>query len=412
MVVFVNHECGGAFDRIDWRAHGLDPEYVGQMSPPTTDRRIHSLDGLRGIAALIVVMYHCLLITPSLWDQIAGKPVRNSAQWILAYTPFRIIWAGGEAVWIFFILSGFVLVRPYLGDRQVVVGRYYVRRALRLYVPFVGSFVLAVALRAVQPDRWQNVNGWLFIHQIPTATSDAIRTLFLFTGDHTTYNDVWWSLRWEVWFSALLPLMVIVARRWRAHASWFALVCVVLIGASNAGVTTIHLFGFGHDNPMLYLPMFGIGMALAMAEDRVRSRLEPLKPGTVALGVFVSSAAMTSTVAVLRAVQSTGLAATPAWAIAGPIGIAGAGGLVAFALCGAGFRDVLAMRPMVWLGQRSYTLYLIHEPILVTFVLAFGLTKLTWWWIPFGIAVSIAAAAVTYLIIEQPVLRLIRRVPR
>lgn len=373
-------------------------------------RRIDSLDGLRGVAALIVVVYHCLLVTPTLWDQIAGRPVRNDVQWVLAYTPLRIIWAGGEAVWIFFVLSGFVLVRPYLAGRRVYAGRYYVRRALRLYVPFFGSFALAVALRAARPDPSGHFNGWIFVHRLPTATGDAVRTLFLFAGDSTNYNDVWWSLRWEVWFSALLPVVVIGARRFRPHAGKVAIACLVALGVSNAGVTTVHLFGFGHDNPLLYLPMFGVGVALAMGEDRVRGFLEHRSVRAIALATLGCVIALTSTVALLAALQRPGLSVTPAWMIAGPIGVAGAGGLVALALCGAGVREVLATRPMVWLGTRSYTLYLIHEPIIVTLVLVFGLRTLTWWWLPVGIGVSIAATALIYPLIERPVLRLIRRI--
>lgn len=384
---------------------------ASNRADPGSTRRIGSLDGLRGVAALIVVLYHCLLVTPSLWDQIAGQPVRNTAQWILAYTPIRIVWAGGEAVWIFFVLSGFVLVRPYLAGRHLDSGRYYLRRAIRLYVPFFGSFVLAVVLRAMQPESVTAHNGWIFVHRLPTATSDAVRTLFLFAGDTTTYNDAWWSLRWEVWFSALLPLVVIVARRTRRRAGPFALVCLAIVGASNAGVTTIHLFGFGHANPALYLPMFGIGVALAMGEDRVRAALEDRSRTMILILVVGCSAAMTSTVAVLAVLQRAGLGITPAWAIAGPIGVAGAGGLVALALCGPGFRDVLASRPATWIGERSYTLYLIHEPILVSMALFLGVGTLTWWWIPAGVAASIGATVLVYPLIERPALALIRRIP-
>lgn len=376
-----------------------------------TTRRIRSLDGLRGLAALVVVLYHCLLVTPSLWDQIAGRPVSNPAQWVLAYTPLRIVWAGGEAVWIFFVLSGFVLVRPYLADRSVHVGRYYLRRALRLYVPFFGSFVLAVLLHWVQTRPKERPSGWIFIHEFPTTTADAVRTLFLFAGDSTTFNDVWWSLRWEVWFSALLPLVVIVARRYRHRPGVVVIICLAVIGSSNAGVTSIHLFGFGHANPALYLPMFGLGVALAMGEQQVTAALEGCRKRTIVALAVGCSAALTSTVAILAVLQSTGLSVTLAWMVAGPIGLVGAAGLVALALCGPGLREALSMRPITWLGERSYTLYLIHEPILVSLALLFGLSTLTWWWIPFGVAVSLLVTAVAYQLIERPVLRLIRRIP-
>ena len=376
-----------------------------------TTGRIHSLDGLRGLAALAVVSYHCLLLAPTVWQQMVGNPVRNSVQWVLAYTPVRIVWAGGEAVWVFFVLSGFVLVRPYLDGRRVHAGRYYVRRAIRLYVPFFGSFAVAVFLRWIQTEPTGDPNGWLFVHQFPTAARDAFRTLFLFAGDTTTLNDVWWSLRWEVWFSALLPLVVIAARRWRHRAVPVALGCLVVIGLSDAGVTVLHLVGFGHENPALYLPMFGLGVALAMAEERVRRLLEGRSRRTILGCTVAAGAALTSTVAILALVQLTGVSATVAWGFAGPIGTAGAAALVALALCGPGLRDHLASRPLVWLGERSYTLYLIHEPILVTLALFFGLSTITWWWIPTGVVVSLAATAVAYRCIERPALALIRRIP-
>ncbi|MBS1847568.1 MAG: acyltransferase [Actinobacteria bacterium] len=381
---------------------------VPGTSPTSTDR-IHSLDGLRGVAALLVVIYHCLLVTPTLWDQIAGHPVRGTAQWLLAYTPLRIFWAGDDVVWIFFILSGFVLVRPYLDRRNLATGRYYVRRAIRLYVPFLGSFALAVVLKSLRPAPRGRFSGWIFVHELPTATGDAVKTLFLFAGDHTTYNNVWWSLRWEVWFSALLPFVIPLARRFRAHPIPIAALCLVVIGASNAGVTVLHVLKFGHDNPALYLPMFGLGVALAMGEDRVRVALGSRSTATIIVSTVVCSSLMTSTVAVLALLRHAHLSITAAWAIAGPIGLFGATGLVALALCGPGLRDALASSPMTWLGERSYTLYLTHEPILVFATLALGVQTLTWWWIPFGIACSLATTVVLFPIIERPALWTVAR---
>jgi hypothetical protein len=81
--------------------------------------RLPSLDGLRGVAALIVVVHHTLLTVPSLsvaYFLDGPAAVRGSKAWWLSWTPLHLIWAGGEAVIVFFVLSGFVLALPYVNQ--------------------------------------------------------------------------------------------------------------------------------------------------------------------------------------------------------------------------------------------------------------------------------------------------------
>jgi uncharacterized membrane protein len=77
--------------------------------------RVRSLDGLRGVAALIVVVHHALLTSPTLarvnYGAVPGSV--HGFLWWMTYTPLHLIWAGPEAVFVFFVLSGFVLfLRP------------------------------------------------------------------------------------------------------------------------------------------------------------------------------------------------------------------------------------------------------------------------------------------------------------
>src|SRR6185312_1226739 len=103
--------------------------------------RVRSLDGLRGLAALIVVEHHALLATVP-W--LAGPygpgplPTRGSLDWLLVYTPLHIFWAGQEFVVVFFVLSGFVLSLPIARGGRLRIASYYPARLIRLYLPVWG----------------------------------------------------------------------------------------------------------------------------------------------------------------------------------------------------------------------------------------------------------------------------------
>jgi peptidoglycan/LPS O-acetylase OafA/YrhL len=64
--------------------------------------RLRSLDGLRGLAALIVVIHHSLLVVPGLAAPYFGQSTQSSIQELLAYSPLHLLWAGTEAVFLFF----------------------------------------------------------------------------------------------------------------------------------------------------------------------------------------------------------------------------------------------------------------------------------------------------------------------
>ena len=72
--------------------------------------RLSSLDGLRGVAALIVVVHHSMLVSPNLAAAYYGGEVEGLAANIVTYSPLHLLWGGKEAVVVFFVLSGLVLV--------------------------------------------------------------------------------------------------------------------------------------------------------------------------------------------------------------------------------------------------------------------------------------------------------------
>ena len=116
--------------------------------------RFTSLDGLRGVAALVVLAHHALLVSPAISALFipGGEPPRpGSALWWLTYSPLKLTNAGPEAVVLFFVLSGFVLAIPVLRGGFNWLA-YFPRRFVRLMLPVAGAVALASVLILIHPQ--------------------------------------------------------------------------------------------------------------------------------------------------------------------------------------------------------------------------------------------------------------------
>lgn len=304
--------------------------------------RIGSLDGLRGVAAAVVLLNHSFLVVPSLAQGNVHLPVPDSRAW-LVNTPLHLFWAGGEAVFVFFVLSGFVLTLPALRRPQDWIG-YFPSRLIRLYLPVWVAVALALALHYLVPrSPVAGQSDWLLRHVQDLSLTGLAGDLSL--RSPTVLNSPLWSLKWEVAFSLLLPLFVSVAavtRRW-----WW----ITALGA-------VALSAGGHplrNQVLIYLAMFLLGSALAAGWDRI-AEVRRL-PGAVLL--VASCLGLTSEwwLTVPDALDA------PRSALV----LASAGVLVVLAgKWSPGERFLLGRVPQ-WLGRISFSLYLVHEPIAVSF---------------------------------------------
>jgi peptidoglycan/LPS O-acetylase OafA/YrhL len=169
-----------------------------------TQDRLPLIDILRGVAILMVIYHHLYgdNITVPGWHGF----------WIgdIPFFPFTILSNGFQGVALFFILSGFVLSLPYFSGRRHMQNwsdarQFYRRRFWRLYPLF------AVAV----------LFGMLFIHREPTMALAVkngfmmLSGLFVFSRElfMPPYNWVLWTLGLELWFSLLLPPLLLIARR-------------------------------------------------------------------------------------------------------------------------------------------------------------------------------------------------------
>ena len=75
--------------------------------------------------------------------------------WLVTYTPLHAFWAGTEAVFVFFVLSGF-FVDQRIRQSAVLLAFLLPSRLLRLYLPVVGALAFAAAVVAAVPRRVTN----------------------------------------------------------------------------------------------------------------------------------------------------------------------------------------------------------------------------------------------------------------
>jgi peptidoglycan/LPS O-acetylase OafA/YrhL len=304
--------------------------------------RIGALDGLRGVAALVVLVHHTFASIGPLGDVYFGRPAPRGLEW-LVYSPLHLVWAGPEAVYVFFILSGLVLTLPAL-RRRYHWKAYYPSRLIRLYLPVVVAVVFAVLCALVVPRAGADGHGiWMERQEQSLSLFSVFRNMTLVSPDWL--NPPLWSLRWEVAFSVLLPAYLLVAKR--ASRFW---VLLVLGAAAVSAVGT----AIGDKGILIYLPMFLIGSALAVGLQSDGWLAERYWPWLMGLGL---------------------LGITSSWwlppmigdgnKLAAPVVLLSAFLIVAASVKWGGARRVLESRVVRWFGRISFSLYLTHDPIVV-----------------------------------------------
>jgi peptidoglycan/LPS O-acetylase OafA/YrhL len=333
---------------------------------PTRDR---ALDGLRGVAALVVVTGHVLVSSvPLLANGILTVDTTDvsAPYWLLLYTPLHAFWAGAEAVVVFFVLSGYVLTLPVARGGVFRPASYYPHRLLRLYVPVWGALVFAAVAHFAVEGSGGGGTWWLDAHTRGLGLEQVKESFFLLhgAGDYSLLA-VLWSLHWEVVFSLLLPLFLLFGWATRRFV-WVA----------AAAVLAILCFRGLHEWAR-YLPAFALGALMAFQHSRfssLRGRLAVSGAGVVELVLFACAVVGLTAGWWLRVGDHAlvGHSADLDAQLAPLLVAVGACAALGLALVGPSARRVLETRPLQWAGTRSYSLYLVHEPVLVAIAFALG----------------------------------------
>jgi len=323
------------------------------MTAGQGSRRIASLTGIRTVAALAVCLTHAAFWTGNYTDDFAGR----------IFARFEV------GVAIFFVLSGYLLFRPWVraaaeASTTPGVRRYFPHRARRI-LPAYWIVVTAVyVLYAVAPPggvESATGNGWSgYLRNMTLTQVYGIGHL------HSGLTQMW-SLAAEVVFYLVLPLIgwvLVVAlsrRRWRPDLLIVGLGGVMLISpiwsvvvAGSDGVDlTARLWA------PAFIGWFAGGMLLAVCTRLVRRWPASWSVG-IAIGAFVLSGSaiageptITPTTASATIVKHL-LSLVVAVGLIGPLVFAGRD--LWTRLCGSA--------PMVWFGEISYEFFLVHVVVL------------------------------------------------
>jgi len=312
--------------------------------------RVDSLTGIRAVAAILVVLTHAAYTSGKYTHGYVG----------LVYSRMEI------GVPIFFVLSGFLLFGPWVraaaaGRDGPSVRRYAWHRVRRIMPAYVITVLVAYVIyhfRMAGPNpghTWMGLFRHLTLTQIYTDH-------YLFTYLHQGLTQMW-SLAVEAAFYVALPglawllLVVLCRRQWRPALLMVGLAVLALI--TPAWLVLVHTTDWLPDGARIWLPTYLAwfigGMMLAtLRETGVRAYALVCIPLAVVCYLIASTpiaGAPTTSPEQLR----EGLAKAAFYAVISALAVA------PLALGNHGwYARFLASRPMVFLGEISYEIFLIH----------------------------------------------------
>jgi peptidoglycan/LPS O-acetylase OafA/YrhL len=332
--------------------------------------RVSELDSVRGVAAFVVLLHH-------LWETIlpdqntfplqgfAGfghDRLEDIAFWI-SVTPLRLLFCGHAAVGVFFVLSGFALMKSLEGPSRQGYLPFVVRRILRIYPPF--ALVILVAALASWLIRPEAIPGrdWINEYWLTPVTPGLVLGhlgMIATGGYYTSLNSSMWTLVHEMRVSLVFPLLAAFAVRAprRTLAAALAVFAVLSINHLTAAATapipwpalkTAVLSIFQSLRYCLFF-VFGILLATRPAFLRLPPINRPWLRAVVWAVPFV-----------LLMIPYTAGYVELCYAI-------GAVMLLDLCMRSPTARGLLRHSSLLWLGRVSYSLYLTHLVVLIAAV--------------------------------------------
>lgn len=343
--------------------------------PRAAPQRIFALDALRGLAALAVVMSHCLGAVDI--TAVQEKALRRS---VLAP-----IFHGNGSVDLFFVLSGFVLTRSLIRRRGgAATLAYCLRRVLRIHPPYVLAVLLAwvVSLSISDPGGSHGVSRWLrYYINVHVGPSAVLESLW-FPGIAHNLLPVGWTLYVEMIVSLTLPAMA-----WAMRRSHWSLIVAAAACLPYLGLTS---------QLCLHTVAFSAGAAAFLERERWHAPLagarRVTRTGFLLIAFVVFLLPLFSPLDDWHPLHVLGYTL-------------GSLGIIACVESSNSLRRVLSFGPLLRLGRNSYSLYLLHFPLLVLLAstaprpdspMAGGIALAL-----MVVAATVVAAEISYLVVER-----------
>ncbi|MFE7608076.1 acyltransferase family protein [Streptomyces celluloflavus] len=302
------------------------------MAERRSGNRLAALDGLRLLAALMVVFYHYVAL---------ARPWGHATDTIFP-TAHRAAQYGWLGVEVFFLISGFVICMSVWGR---TLGEFAVSRVSRLFPAYWAGILLTVAVVKTWPEV-TSIRGW----------NAVITSLTMLQGGNNTPNvdPVHWTLFVELKFYLIVAVVVLFGVTYRN--------CLILCGVWTAAAALAPVL----KTPLLtafampqYAPFFIAGIAFYLMRRH--------RPNAVLWAIVILQLLLAQRYIPYRLATSVGKAAAealPTWPARVVI-------ITAFALVGAialGACDRIRWKWLTTAGALTYPLYLIHLNIGMTLI--------------------------------------------
>lgn len=358
------------------------------MDQQKPTERWSEIDGIRGFAASVVVLYHFLLFSA---DTLPGW-----VPWVFAYSPLYLFITGFESVLMFFLISGFVLSLPYhRNPNHLDYVPFLIRRVARIYLPYLGALFLAVLGNSF--FHGLKLNDWFaqtWSHPVDPGTV-VQHILFLGNYNYSAFNNAFSTLIFEMRISLIFPMLCIGVIR-------LGYIWSLIIGIGSAILSVVLTrIGVPFETSCTFriVTIFIVGILLARLLLAHREDLLKL-PAHLRVGGLIVS---------LVFYISAHLVPSPARDV---LTLLGACGIIISAMIVTSFSKILRWPVFQFLGRISYSVYLLHITIL--FVLAYTLHQ---WiprpllFIPFVVCVLVLST-LFYHVVINPSIELGRRVSK
>ncbi len=305
------------------------------MANKNQKERFHFLDGLRGIAASLIVIHHSFMSNVAKFFDAHHLPFIGQA--LKGFTQ--------SGVQLFFVLSGVVLLRPYLrGQRQFKTLDYFYRRAKRIYPPFWGALVFGSLVIFIN-NRFPT---WYSVILVQFSWQGFLNHIPILNINPPVYNAAWWSLQIEMLFYLFVPIFVYIFKKIgvistnKLYVYLFGMVVSVLAiqllcTQYFPGFYSIYSQSLNIKIIINYLVCFFMGIYLASNDPEVKAGYNLMIAGALLLVVSYFYRPMVE--------SAYGLIY---------------GGFLVLSFNMHSIKRVLGNPYMIWLGERSYSLFLIH----------------------------------------------------
>ena len=305
------------------------------------------LDGLRALAALFVVMHHSWLqIWPLMYHKAPVGLMAKASGWLLY---------GHYAVALFIVLSGFSLMLSVVRNGGLLRGgakTFFARRARRILPPYYFALLFSAVLGLTLIRQKTGTHWDISLPVYPKAFLIRVLLLQDFYIDSYTINHAFWSIAVEWQYYFFFPVLV-----WGWRKMGGSAVMLAAFALSFAALKTIH---YDRIHPALFpffaLFVFGmLGAALCFDE---RTSWRKWRDSVPWLAIAFVLFPLTFRLLMTRF----------AYAADYPFGLACLALLVAVGRSPEGkIRAALSWKPLAFIGGFSYSIYLIHAPLIQLF---------------------------------------------